>query len=73
MSGIGVGLILLGEWLRLWANGYVGHVKVNWTQSGRHGLPIGRFVTGIILMLSDGAIELRRRWRERTSRAPSVS
>lgn len=40
---LGVVLVLLGELLRLWANGYVGQVKVN----EAHGkIKIGRLVTG---------------------------
>lgn len=42
---IGLGLILLGELLRLWTNGYVGHIKVNWTQKWRGDPKIGRLVT----------------------------
>ena len=42
----GIGLIVLGEALRLWANGYVGHVKVNWTQKARGDAKIGRLITG---------------------------
>jgi len=43
---IGIGLIVLGELLRVWADGYVGHVKVNWTQKWRGDQKIGSLVTG---------------------------
>ena len=42
---LGITIVLLGECLRLWANGYVGHVKVNWTQKRRGEAKIGRLVT----------------------------
>ena len=42
---IGVILALLGEALRWWADGYVGHVKVNTTQHWRHDPKIGRLIT----------------------------
>ena len=42
---IGIVLVLLGEVLRLWANGYVGSVKVNFTQQWRNDPKIGRLVT----------------------------
>lgn len=42
---LGLMLVLLGEALRLWANGYVGHVKVNFTQRWRNDPKIGRLVT----------------------------
>ncbi len=42
---LGVALALLGEALRLWANGHVGHVKVNETQRGSNAPKIGRLVT----------------------------
>ena len=42
---LGIFVILLGETLRLWANGYVGHVKVNWTQKWRGDPKIGRLIT----------------------------
>lgn len=42
---LGIALILLGELLRLWADGYVGHVKVNWTQKWRGDQKIGSLVT----------------------------
>ena len=38
-------VVLLGEALRLWANGYVGHVKVNWTQKWRGDAKIGQLMT----------------------------
>ena len=41
----GVIPILLGELLRLWANGYVGHRKVNWTEKWRGDAKIGRLIT----------------------------
>ena len=42
----GVALVVVGEFVRLWANGYVGHVKVNWTQKQRGDSKIGRLITG---------------------------
>jgi len=42
---LGIALIVLGECLRLWADGYVGHVKVNWTQKWRGDPKIGCLVT----------------------------
>lgn len=42
---LGIGLVLLGELLRLWADGYVGHVKVNWTQKEHGEQKIGSLVT----------------------------
>ncbi|MBI4355761.1 MAG: isoprenylcysteine carboxylmethyltransferase family protein [Candidatus Omnitrophica bacterium] len=42
---VGVGLALLGLLIRLWANGYVGHVKVNWTEPQRGEAKIGRLIT----------------------------
>lgn len=42
---LGIALIVLGELLRLWADGYVGHVKVNWTQKWRGDQTIGFLVT----------------------------
>lgn len=42
---LGVLLVALGETLRLWANGYVGHVKVNWTQKARGDAKIGQLIT----------------------------
>ena len=43
---LGIVLIALGELLRVWADGYVGHVKVNWTQKWRGDQKIGSLVTG---------------------------
>jgi protein-S-isoprenylcysteine O-methyltransferase Ste14 len=45
LLSVGTGLALLGELMRLWANGYVGHVKVNWTQKWRGDSKIGRMIT----------------------------
>ena len=42
---LGSALVLLGEALRLWANSYVGHVKVNFTQHWRNDPKHGRPVT----------------------------
>ncbi len=42
---IGIGLILLGLALRIWANGYVGHVKVNRTKQAQGQAKIGRLIT----------------------------
>lgn len=42
---LGIGFVLLGALVRLWANGYVGHVKVNWTQKWRGDPRIGLLVT----------------------------
>ncbi len=42
---VGIGLVVLGLVLRFWANGYVGHVKVNWTQKWRNDQKIGQFIT----------------------------
>ena len=42
---IGILLALLGESVRVWANGYVGHVKVNWTNTWRGDAKIGRLIT----------------------------
>ena len=42
---LGLAVVLLGELVRLWANGYVGHVKVNATQRWRQDPKIGRFIT----------------------------
>ena len=42
---VGVLLALLGESVRIWANGYVGHVKVNWTNKWRGDAKIGRLMT----------------------------
>ena len=43
---VGILFVLLGEIVRLWANGYVGHVKVNWTQKWRDDPKIGQLITG---------------------------
>jgi len=40
---VGIPLILMGLAVRFWANGYVGHVKVN--QTGRSSPKIGRLIT----------------------------
>ena len=42
---IGIVIVFLGEALRLWANGYVGHVKVNSTHPRRNEPKIGRLIT----------------------------
>lgn len=42
---LGVPLVIVGALLRLWANGYVGHVKVNWTQHWRKDPKIGQLAT----------------------------
>ena len=42
---LGALFLLLGEALRLWANGYVGHVKVNWTEKERTAQKIGQLIT----------------------------
>lgn len=42
---VGLGVGLLGLAVRFWANGYVGHVKVNWTQKWRGDAKIGQLVT----------------------------
>lgn len=42
---LGIALVMVGEALRVWANGYVGHVKVNWTQKWRGDAKIGRLIT----------------------------
>ncbi len=42
---LGIALVLLGEALRLWANGYVGHVKVNVAQPWRNAPKIGYLIT----------------------------
>lgn len=60
---LGVAIALLGEAVRLWANGYVGHVKVNWTDNAepkkgtlitagpyayvRNPLYVGTFLVGL--------------------------
>lgn len=43
---LGAIVLILGELLRLWANGYVGHVKVNATIKSRGDRKIGRLITG---------------------------
>jgi len=42
---LGAIVACLGEALRLWANSYVGHRKVNATQQGRHDPKIGHLIT----------------------------
>ena len=42
---IGIVVAALGELVRLWANGYVGHVKVNRTDAARSAPKIGRLIT----------------------------
>ena len=42
---LGMVVVWLGELVRFWANGYVGHVKVNWTQQWRGDAKIGRLIT----------------------------
>ena len=42
---LGSAVVLLGEALRLWANGYVGHVKVNVTSTSGRAPKIGRLIT----------------------------
>ena len=42
---VGTVIVMLGEVLRLWANGYVGHLKVNWTQTWRGDAKIGQLIT----------------------------
>ena len=42
----GAVLVLLGESIRLWANGHVGHLKVNWTQKWRGDRKVGQLMTG---------------------------
>lgn len=43
---LGIALVVLGELIRLWANGYVGSVKVNEIQQWRREAKIGMLVTG---------------------------
>jgi len=43
---LGIPLVSLGLLLRLWANGHVGHRKVNWTQKWRGDAKVGHFITG---------------------------
>ena len=42
---IGIIVVTLGELVRLWANGYVGHVKVNRTEASPGTAKIGRLIT----------------------------
>jgi protein-S-isoprenylcysteine O-methyltransferase Ste14 len=42
---IGAVLVLLGEGLRVWANGYVGHRKVNATMRSQNDPKIGHLIT----------------------------
>ena len=42
---LGIACVLLGELIRLWANGYVGHVKVNRTPPAQGQAKIGHLVT----------------------------
>ena len=42
---LGIALVFLGEFVRFCAAGYVGHVKVNWTQKWRGDPKIGSLVT----------------------------
>ena len=42
---VGIAIIVCGELLRLWANGYVGHEKVNRTQQQRGDPKVGRLIT----------------------------
>ena len=42
---LGAVVLWLGEALRLWANGYVGHVKVNRAQRGNPTAKTGRLIT----------------------------
>jgi|GEM_PF-336534 len=41
---LGMAIVLLGELVRIWANGYVGHMKVNQTNQGQ--AKIGHLITG---------------------------
>ena len=43
---LGIAIAALGELLRIWANGYVGHVKVNQTDRASGRAKIGRLITG---------------------------
>ena len=43
---LGAAFVLLGECIRLLANGYVGHMKVNWTQKWRGDRKVGQLMTG---------------------------
>lgn len=42
---IAVPIIGCGVLIRLWANGYVGHRKVNWTQKWRGDAKVGKLIT----------------------------
>ena len=42
---VGIVFVLFGELMRLWANGYVGHRKVNWTNHEQGQPKIGHLVT----------------------------
>ncbi len=42
---IGVPVVLFGLFIRLWANGYVGHQKVNYTGTSSAEAKIGRLIT----------------------------
>ena len=42
---IGMVFVLFGELIRLWANGYVGHAKVNWTDHEQGQPKIGCLIT----------------------------
>lgn len=42
---IGLVFVILGEAIRVWANGFVGHRKVNYTQAWRNDPKIGRLIT----------------------------
>ena len=42
---VGIGIVLLGVLVRFWANGYVGHVKVNQTEPEKGQQRIGKLVT----------------------------
>lgn len=42
---VGAALATVGVFVRMWANGFVGHVKVNWTQKSRNDDAIGHLVT----------------------------
>jgi protein-S-isoprenylcysteine O-methyltransferase Ste14 len=41
----GLVLAIIGEAIRLWSNGYIGHNKVNRTQKNTGQAPIGRLIT----------------------------
>lgn len=43
---LGAAIIFLGEFMRLWADAYVGVQKVNWTKKWRNEAKIGHLVTG---------------------------